>query len=40
MTYCEYRADPDSSRTHLGRPQDSVPTGRQIRMLEYAPCAG
>ena len=39
QTYCEYRAGL-APPGDLDQPDAAMPTGREIRMLDYAPCAG
>ncbi len=36
-TYCEFLY---GRGEHSEQPERAIPTGREIRMLDYAPCAG
>ena len=35
-TYCEYQV----KKRNITQPERSIPSGKEIRLLDYAPCAG
>ncbi len=40
VTYCEHLGGRLDDESKPEQPDRAIPTGKQIRLLDYAPCAG
>jgi hypothetical protein len=40
VTYCEHLAGKQAGNAEHAQPERAIPSGKEIRLLDYAPCAG